>query len=343
MSKIFCVASIQSIGGTFIEWSINYLSGQDQYYSVKNQKWISLLSNPVSETNAHGHEKNHPAGFKQTVEYVKQLEKETNITSFYPCMLHISQAMKELNIELKDLTDRQSLLQIKQLQQQDYNQLLKYCAEKNIKIVYADLNASELMYINGGPRSLDRLAFSPDPMLGVLDKLNENDLVFYNHVVELWQADGLTEIWDQRERLALCTRPLDSLAVFFDINFSYPHCWLDIKSFWCHGDITIKKIMSYLELDIDVTRFNHWLSIYQDWKKIHYKYQEFSYNYKHIVDAIINNWYYELDDLTFSQEVVIQHLLIYQHGLNLKTWNLTKFPNNTQELHKLLEPNIHPI
>jgi hypothetical protein len=69
---------------------------------------------------------------------------------------------------------------------------------------------------------------------------------------------------------------------------------------------------------------------------------EFCYNYKHIVDSVVNNWYYQID-LTFEQEVVIQHCLIYQHNLNLKTWELTKFPSNTQDLHKLLEPNIHPI
>jgi hypothetical protein len=69
---------------------------------------------------------------------------------------------------------------------------------------------------------------------------------------------------------------------------------------------------------------------------------QFEYNYKHIVESIVNNWSYPID-LTFDQEIVIQHCLIYHYGLNLKTWQLEKFPNNTQDLHKLLEPNIHPL
>ena len=36
-------------------------------------------------------------------------------------------------------------------------------------------------------------------------------------------------------------------------------------------------------------------------------------------------------------------MLIYKYGLNLKTWQLEKFPNNTKQLHELLEENIHPI
>jgi len=85
-------------------------------------------------------------------------------------------------------------------------------------------------------------------------------------------------------------------------------------------------------------RYNH----NSDWQKKQLDLLDFCYNQPHIVDAIVNNLYYEID-LTFDQEIIIQHCLIYQHGLNLKTWQLEKFPNNTQDLHKLLEPNIHSV
>ena len=42
------------------------------------------------------------------------------------------------------------------------------------------------------------------------------------------------------------------------------------------------------------------------------------------------------------QEAIVQHILIYKYNLNLKNWQLKKFPDNTQDLHKLLETNIHP-
>ena len=32
-------------------------------------------------------------------------------------------------------------------------------------------------------------------------------------------------------------------------------------------------------------------------------------------------------------------MIIYKHNLGLKTWQLEKFPANTQDLHTLLESN----
>jgi hypothetical protein len=101
--------------------------------------------------------------------------------------------------------------------------------------------------------------------------------------------------------------------------------------------------MEFCELAVDATRWESWLAVYNKWQKLHLEILEFTFNYQHIVDAIVNDWYYELNDLSFEQEIVIQHCLIYQHGLNLKTWGLEKFPANTKELHQLLEPNIHKI
>ena len=61
-----------------------------------------------------------------------------------------------------------------------------------------------------------------------------------------------------------------------------------------------------------------------------------------VFDAIVHNWYYEIDNLTFEQEVIIQHCLIYQHGLNLKTRQLEKFPSNTHyKTFILFHPRDH--
>ena len=101
--------------------------------------------------------------------------------------------------------------------------------------------------------------------------------------------------------------------------------------------------MDFCELPIDQARLDSWLVVYREWQQLQLNILEFTFNYQHIVDAIVNNWYYKLDNLTFEQEIVIQHCLIYQHGLNLQTWQLEKFPDNTQQLHRLLEPNTHKI
>jgi hypothetical protein len=55
--------------------------------------------------------------------------------------------------------------------------------------------------------------------------------------------------------------------------------------------------------------------------------------------------YYDISDYNFEfyQEAIIQHIMIYKYGMNFKLWQLEKFPDNTQDLHKLLEPNIHKV
>jgi len=38
---------------------------------------------------------------------------------------------------------------------------------------------------------------------------------------------------------------------------------------------------------------------------------------------------------------MMQHALIYKHGLTLKGWGLENFPDDTKDLHQLLEPNVY--
>ena len=40
-------------GGTFLSWTIHYLSGQDHYYYCKQNQWINLTNDPLTNTNSH--------------------------------------------------------------------------------------------------------------------------------------------------------------------------------------------------------------------------------------------------------------------------------------------------
>jgi hypothetical protein len=173
----------------------------------------------------------------------------------------------------------------------------------------------------------------------VTDQLQD---FFFSNSIDTWNRLGLTDVWDVRERRALDLRLNHNEDITFVAKLSFPHQWIYCQDLWSRGPDVVQKVMQFLDLAIVPERFDHWLLVYRKWQKIQMDAQEFDYNREHIVESIVNNWYYEID-LTFDQEVIIQHLLIYKHNLNLKTWQLTKFPNNTQELHKLLEPNSHPI
>ena len=105
----------------------------------------------------------------------------------------------------------------------------------------------------------------------------------------------------------------------------------------------ILEILDFTGSKLQQQRWNSWLSVYDQWRSRHD--QSFSRNFNKIIDSIVNNRYMSLKryNMNFYKEVLIQHALIFHHNLNLKTWQLSQFPENTQDLHALLEPNIHKL
>lgn len=343
MSRKICTVSANSVGCTFVDWSIHFLSNKNEFYSVSDSKLLPLSMDPITKINAHGHKRNHPSGFDQTKDYIKHFNSKPNLDllTLYAFPLHSDLAAKKIGLTDNQIINPEILASIKNTQCMDYSNMVNYCLEQNFKVIHVELNEKNVLYsrvIRDGRRLFldSQNSKNPEEWYAHLDRL------FCTESIEKWKAQGLTNIWDQRERLAL------SIEFFsfdhcqgYDFDRSKPYLWIDAQSLWYNGEYAIKKIMSFCELPIDPVRFNKWILIYKKWQSLQLKILEFDFNYKHIVDAIINNWYYEIDDLTFWEEVIIQHCLIFHHGLNLKTWQLKKFPNNTQDLHKLLEPNIH--
>lgn len=334
MSNIVCITSTANVGCTFVDWSIHFLSGAVDSYSFDKNAWLPLSTDPVTKINAHGHPKNQPFGYKQTKTFLQELSKasDSDLITVYPLPLLIDMSAKELNIAPPLNTELYD--KIVHQQANDYNQLVNYCLDQNIKTIYIATNPQSVLYYRE-VRALGRLIFETRISTGTADTANHLDSLFFN---ENTQQDT---VWDRRESLALAYRPFDySHHEIFPAGFSNPYLRIDCQSLWYNGARALQVVMSYLDLEIDQNRWNLWLPIYYKWQQLQLDLLEFNFNCKHIVEAVVNNWYYEID-LTFDQEVIVQHCLIYQFGLNLKTWQLEKFPNNTQELHKLLEPNIH--
>lgn len=337
MSRIICSTSTQSLGCTFIDWSINYLAGHVKFLS-KQHGWIDLVENPIAGNNAHQHRKNHPGGYKETRECVEFFGNQHSYFSLYPCPARSGATAKILGIDVTNLTT-ESLQLVQKYQQHDYNLLLEYLDQTHAKIVFVKLDQPcPLYFLESRNNSLpfDDTTHAKSPA----DITAANDRLFFKHSTAAWQAQGLTNQWDYRERLALDTRPFESPA--FDVVVPDSALSVDANQLWYHGNEEIVKIMNYCELAIDSARLNQWQVVYKQWQKIQLDALSFQLNYQSIINAVIQGIPMEID-LSFAQEVVIQHCLIYQHNLNLKTWQLDKFPNNTQDLHKLLESNIHPV
>lgn len=336
MTKRIAIASYYSVGGTFIDWSIHFLNNQDLYFDLDNKKWINLTSNPITSSNAHGHKKNHPFSINKVQSYFANSSQllDSSIVSFYAGPEQYDTVAKELNISASQFEDPEIFNQIHSTRTQSYKKLVEFLAihcNKLIVINYSnDLWSS--LYLKQG--RAQRKFESDSPYTDARE-------LFFARSSTQWKDLGLTNIWDIREQTALNQRlielPIDNPVIKTN------HYWLDAREFWINGKQQILSIMKYLELDVDTDRYNTWMSIFDQWQEIQSKSLQFSLTCKHIVNSIVENSYYELPELSFEQEAIIQHFLIYRFNLNLKTWQLTSFPKNTQDLHKLLETNIHPI
>ena len=346
MENTFAVTSQAGIGATFIDWSIHFLSGRDKFYH-RQFGWIPLTHTPLTQKNAHGHFKNHPHGNLEVIECIELLRKQQELTSMYAVPMYFPDAAKYLNISLEKHVTNEERSKIQEYIDNDYREIISTIGKNNIKVIYLQLPNNLYLYTKGEARanhsSLKKVDNSTFKENYITDEEINQDFedLFFTKSQKIWTEMGLTNTWDKRERMALDHRPFhNSLLQNFD--YSIPNMTININLFWANSSDAMFKILKFLNLELDNSRYQAWIPIMEKWKSIQHKKINFAINFQHIMDSIINNWYYELD-LEFYHEVIIQHSLLYHYGLNLKTWQLEKFPNNTQDLHKLLEPNFHTL
>lgn len=341
MNKKICVTSTRSVGCTFVDWSLHFLSGQHSYYHTKSQTPIVLTHNPITPLNAHGHKKNHPSGSKNFLHDLDlfDLQSTNAVCSTYPIPLHHDTALTHLGLATTQLKDSAVLAAVNQWIFQDYNQLFWMCQDHNAKMIFVSSDNNLLYHQN--IRSLDRFMTSPNKPADASELLQEFQQTFFASSAAAWTSMNLDNTWDLRERMALDTRPFDSYQ-YNQFAFDLPHLWISCQQLWQQPEKILAVMMDYCELSTNQERLRLWRPIARQWQQTQLQLLEFGLVHKHIVDATVNNWDYAID-LSFDQEVIIQHCLIYQHNLNLKTWQLHKFPNNTQALHQLLEPNPHAV
>lgn len=342
-SKTYCVTTMYNVGCTFLDWSIMYLSNQTHYFQIQQNQVLQLPNDPLTSANAHGYKKNHPHGLKNLKHAIEILELQSSckLTSVYPGPPHLDTIAVEHNIPI-DTSLKSNMYSLLHHQRSEYHAMIEYCFDKSIPVVYVAVDPSFAIFMLL-PRSKDRLTWENRSASSDTEAQSELHRLLYNDQDQYWKDQNLINIWDQRERLALDLRPFDMSHPQNTNGFSRPHCWIDSRDLWYRGETVIHNIMDFLNLPINADRLESWILIYHKWRTLANKNIEFSVNLDHIVNSIVMGWYYPLPDLDLYQEAVIQHCLIYQHNLNIKTWQLSKFPNNTQLLHDLLEPNTHRL
>ena len=325
MKKIVCSLSTRNVGCTFVDWSIHFLAGKDHYYSFKKQNWIPLVSNPLTEYNAHRHDKNHPIGLENVVSTIQQAKIIPNdgLYSIYPFYTPWDdQIAKKISIN-DTYNEKEFNSKIHKWKQDEFSNIVECCINHaDVIFIHQDKTANWSQY---------------------------HDHVRGYHDVPTYASNAKSYVfentWDIREHMALDMRfgDPDDFNIEDAANFSKLHFRASTSDLWCRGVELFQQIMLYLDLQIDPKRWKNWIPIYHEWAQKPLALMNFGDNFDDTIKCIVNGWYKVLPEFTLEQEAMIQHVLIYRHNLNLKTWKLEKFPNNTQDLHKLLEPNMHPV
>lgn len=323
MKNTIGVIADPGVGGTFLNWTLHYLAGHSQIYSVKQDKWVDLVDDPTTSINAHNFKPNQPISL---IQFDLTFDKlvHTNSELFHSIYFH------HFGINSNDTSNA-----VRQLQ-----------ANINKGIILS-LSNDHCLYQRSytsragvAPKWSDRSIILTDP-----DEIF-NDYVdsFFKDSKEKWIEAGLTNIWDKREFIALNVdyKKIISINQVIDDknNFYVLNCMDLFNTF----DTTVYKLFEYLNLKINPDKFEKWGTVYAKWKKLHYNRIRFVWYFDNIIDNIISGKAMDLEqfDLDIVQEAALQRTLIYKYSLNVKTWQLEKF-TNTKQLHDLLESNLHNL
>lgn len=346
MTTKVAIFAWHTVGATFLDWSLHWLTGATKFYNSK-EGWITLTSNPLgsqdSNVNAHNHAKNYPRGNAELINEFEQAKaiSSDELISYFLHPMPIDVAIDIINSPDTriDLLYRESY----EVQALDLAECQQTCYDNDINVVV--LSWPDPIY-NQAPRFIGPRLMTTKEAYTNIDQYYEDYFnLFAAENYPKWKEEVGNNIWDRREFYALNMRPYIIYTVDKHLDYTKPNTFIDARELFFNGEATVINLLVSLGLEVDVSRLDHWRDIYTQWQKKQFELCRFSWNLDRICECIVKGYYYDLSTyhLEFWQEAIIQHLMIYKYGLNFKSWQLEKFPTNTQELYKLLEPNIHHI
>lgn len=311
-----CVAILTDpvIGGTFVTWTWHWLKNDSSYYHSPSKQHYQLTSDPLTNKNSHKFLTNQATCLTECIDILN----DSSINHIY-----IHKFREEHTAPAIDL-------------------VRKHCK----KITVITKSPSYALYDCS-------LAIRSPTATSLFDQrvLTDGYEILYDHLTyyfgenfKLWQQQNLNEIWDLREFIALNDTPLFNNTIRDHYDFDFDCFDISADTVWTSLDTTVGHWFDYCETVLDQKRFEQWIPIYRKWQLLHQDRIKFCKEFDSIIDGILTNKNIDLSqyNLDIVREAAIQHALIYQHNLNLKTWQLEKF-TNTQQLYNLLEPSIHPL
>lgn len=334
--KIVVTTSARPVGATFVDWTINYLSGANTYYHFQSQQPVAVVDTPLQSTTAHGHQKNHPVGPDEVETLLRQipdLPQKNSVYTFYPIPHEINHWCKQSGLDIRNL-GAADWPRIFKAQTKELQGMMSRCQDAGARIIYIKETGAAASYFIT-PRVVAKWFYDLD-----LDAIDD-ELALYEM---LFQHQGKKmRIWDYREMLALDLRPLQPCPFPDYVDLDQPHFPLTTNDLWYDGECAMLEMLRWLEIAPNSERWVRWRPVYYQWQQRQLQHARFTWQMPGIVEAVVKGHYLPLPRLTLPQEAAIQHCLIYAHNLNIETWGLERFPANAQDLHKILETNTHQV
>ena len=340
---VFLLFPYHNTGGHFIIWSLYFLSGQTQCLVDDNQIIDCVVNPDTTAKNFHQQKVLMSWGFEETKQKYSEalnLKSELPVVYFYINLLSANQALQELfAISITESTAAQRQLANDYIFE-DTKKLVDWVQYHNLPLIQTEYNLNDLLNITYNDR------YPLDVTTGASVSSIDAHWEIYEKTFFAGTDDKFNgTTWDKREKLALISYDYtpNSLLCCSAINKKLPHLLYTTDDVWNNLFAVINEILHFIDVPIRSTQIEQWQLTYNNWRLKHDQY--FSRHFDRIINAIVHNEYLSLArfNLDFYKEVLIQNALLYKHNLNLKNWQLEKFPANTQDLHKLLEPNIHQL
>ncbi len=297
---IIAFTSLHPGGVTFLDWSFHYLKGNDQFWY--HEKGLGPLTvDPLQETNAHAHVKNHPRQFHLWHEFVELAKKESaNVQSditFYPCRYHLEKPTEWVD---------------------NINQL----ARNGVRVVIIK-KTLEYPYAN------ERMPSTYGQSIEMF--LNQNpDIDKETSYQKLRELCSLREIAYQKSWLNAIDSAFGSLdeevVVVKDTEYIN-----DTEN-------SVKMIFSRLDQQIDTDRLVKWRPIQKKWNQNYWEGLRLHTDLPKIIKAIVDGTDLDLAgyNLGFFEESLIMARLMKDKARRLILPTVF-FPKNAKELHKFLK------
>ena len=310
-------------GGTFIDWSMHYLTGQTQHYHIQvdrgtlntnrslvcNRKIIDLIDSPVTKLgNAHLHQKTHPT-IASTPDVIKELSNvESALHTFYTV------AGKHDNIRHRLANSKFNGLSLINSNYttfvNDYKDVkfIRTMLDENSKLLFNERHIKNFLHKPNHANKSDLLTGStprPAQRIHILGHVYATNQYRINRSAEL-------QIGNYENQYIL--------------NFSDISYRLDDK---------IKDLIGWIGLELNTERLEKWRHVYAEWQKsngVHF-YQEID----SIVEHIVNGHAFDLTDydLNVSKETALIYKLA-QRGFVVDYSSQQQMPLDTAKWNKLI-------